>query len=29
MKDVETYKNNKFCKDSEIYILKDGTLVNK
>jgi len=29
MTDVLTYKNNNFCKDYEIYILRDGTLVNK
>jgi hypothetical protein len=29
MTDVRTYKNHNFCKLSEIYILRDGTLVNK
>ncbi len=29
MTDVRTYKSNKFCKFSEIYISRDGTLVNK
>jgi len=29
MTDVLAYKNNNFCKLSEIFILRDGTLVKK